>query len=451
MRQLSVKLKVTLWFLALMTVITASAVALLLFLGERIVVSATQNDLMEIVAQSRTDIEYEHGALDFDDDLKYYTDGVSLSVYDNKNRLLYGRQPTGFTPSELALEHAKMRLFGEKPNNYYVYDMRYRQDGYGDIWVRGVLAAETANTTFAALLRLAFYILPIIVAIGAAGSYFLARQALKPVRIITRTAQKISTGGDLSKRIGLNGGQDEIYALAGTFDQMFERLQAAFDKERRFTSDASHELRTPVSVITAQCEYSLENDGPDEWKTSAGVILEQARRMSGLISQLLAFSRADLGKNEINAEVIDISVLTASAGEQIRNIAADKSITVHTDIEGQLLVTGDETLVIRMLWNLLENAVEYGKEHGNIKISLKSENGFVVGSVADDGIGVAPEHIGKIWERFYRVDEARSGNHFGLGLPMVKYIAKIHGGSAGVASRPGEGSTFTFKLPQKNI
>ncbi|MDR0434464.1 MAG: HAMP domain-containing histidine kinase, partial [Gracilibacteraceae bacterium] len=307
-----------------------------------------------------------------------------------------------------------------------------------------------ANTAFAALMRLAVVILPLIILIGAAGSYFVAGGALAPVRKIAQTAEEITAGGDLSKRIALGAGKDEIYSLAASFDRMLERLREAFAKEQQFTSDASHELRTPVSVIISQCEYALENAASrEELQTAVESTLEQARRMAALIARLLAFARADAGRAEISKETVDLSELARGAAEQAAEIAAAKRITVAAAIEADLLVTGDETLLVRMMWNLLENSIKYGKEGGATEFSLRSENDLIVGEVKDDGVGIAAAHIGKIWDRFSRVDEARSGDGFGLGLSMVKYIAGVHGGGVAAESEPGAGSVFTFRLPRK--
>jgi signal transduction histidine kinase len=437
-----------------MAAVVSAAMFALLSVGERMVVGATQNDLIDAVAEGRSEIEYEHGDLDFDDDLKYYENGVSLSVYNAAGQLLYGRQPAGLRPSELPLSHAEMRIAGESPRSYYIYDMEYQQEGYGALWIRGALPTDSTDTAFAALMRLTAVILPLLIVIGAAGSYFAASRALAPVRKIAQTAEEITAGGDLSKRIALGEGKDEIYSLAATFDRMMGRLQGAFEKERRFTSDASHELRTPASVIISQCEYALDNAGSQEdLRAALESVLEQARQMSSLIAHLLSFARADAGGMEMGDEAVDLSGLASSVAEQAAELAASKSIRVEADIEGGLLIRGDETLLIRMMWNLLENSIKYGRQGGVARFALRRENGWIVGEVRDDGIGIAPEHIEKIWERFYRVDESRSGGGFGLGLPMVKYIAEAHGGSVSASSWDegggGPGSVFVFRLPQK--
>jgi signal transduction histidine kinase len=449
MKKLPIKAKLVVLSTLLMTLVVSVALIVLLSAGERIVVSATQEDLITTVTESRTDIEYEHGALDFDDDLKYYENGVSLSVYNEAKQLLYGRQPAGLTPAELPLAHAEMRLAGENPQSYYVYDMEYQQEGYGALWIRGVLPATGTNTAFATLMRLAVVILPLLIIIGALGSYFVANNALKPVRQMAQTAESITAGGDLSKRINLGKGTDEIYSLAATFDLMLERLQDAFCKEQQFTSDASHELRTPVSVIIAQCEYALAStNSQEEFRTAVESILEQARQISELIAHLLSFARADTKDATIAKETLNLSELARGAAEQAAEIADPLGISIKTDIENDLAVSGDETLLIRMMWNLLENSVKYVRQGGTTIFTLRAKDNLIVGEVKDDGVGIAPEHLEKIWERFYRVDKSRSGGGFGLGLPMVKHIAEAHGGAVSVRSDLRAGSVFSFKLPR---
>jgi signal transduction histidine kinase len=172
--------------------------------------------------------------------------------------------------------------------------------------------------------------------------------------------------------------------------------------------------------------------------------------MSSLISHLLSFARADKDSADFCKETVNLSELAHSVAGQTAEIATEKQITVTTDIKDGLTVSGDETLLIRMMWNLLENSVKYGKQGGVTSFALQGENGTVVGEITDDGCGIAEEHIEKIWERFYQVNESRSGGGFGLGLSMVRYIVETHGGNVSATSAPGSGSIFTFRLPLKD-
>lgn len=455
-KRFSIRLRLTLWFALLMLGLVATVLAFLLAVGERVVVDATHAQLMDAVAQSRNDIEYEYGVLDMDDDLKMYKLGVSLSVYDEKGRILYGRVPRGMPP-DVPFVAGDVRTVGDDPQDWYVYDMLYHQDGFGPIWLRGTMPASGINATFTALFRLAFLLLPLLAVLAALGGYWMACRAFRPVRKIIETAEKIRADGDLSRRIALTSGttntRDELLALAAVFDRLFDRLQDAFEKERQFTSDASHELRTPVSVIVAQCEDALASaKTEDEWRAATSTVLSQAHHMSTLIAHLLTFARADRGLTELNRETLDFSGLAEAVAEQIREQADEKNIRVVCEIEPGINIMGDEALLIRLLWNLLENGIKYGRPGGTLKFDVRKTGGTVTGRVTDDGIGIAPEHLGKIWERFYRVSSARggqAGGGFGLGLTLARYIAQAHGGDISVQSVYREGSVFTFTLPLK--
>ena len=449
MKRLSIGLKVTLWLTLLMLVISAAVLAFLLSVGKYAIVTATKNDLMKTVEESRTDVEYEDGVLDFDDDLEYFNNGVSLSVYNEKLQLLYGRSPEGF-PHDTPFESGKIRTVGEKDADWYVYDMNYRQDGFGEIWFRGVLPAHNDDTAFAKLFDLSLLLLPALIVLTALGGFAVTKLAFRPVREITKTANEIAGDGKLNRRIALGDGHDEIYTLAATFDRMFDRLERTFEKERRFTSDASHELRTPAGVIISECEYALSTtQTAEETRESLESILAQAKRMAGLIARLLEFARADRGKTKIVKERLNFSELVSGVAEQIAELARAKNITVATEIADGVCLDGDEALLAQLLWNLAENGVKYGKENGHLKITLADDNTHIIGSVDDDGTGIAAEYSDKIWERFYRVDSSRSARGFGLGLAMCKYIVQAHSGEISVRSEPGRGSVFIFRLPKK--
>ncbi len=270
---------------------------------------------------------------------------------------------------------------------------------------------------------------------------------------MTETVQEIQKDGDLSRRIGVSQdtGKDEFYQLAGTFDGMLESLDQAFRRERQFTSDVSHELRTPVSVILAQCEVSLNrNDLSDEQREEILLIRKKAGEMSRMISQLLLLARVDQGRQQLNKEEINISELTEMIVEEQKMLAQGRKIEIHTEIEQGITGYLDESFYIRMLDNLISNAVSYGKEGGNMKVTLHQIPSGVRGTVEDDGIGISREDQAHIWERFYRVDASRTGkedgSHSGLGLSMVKWIAQVHGGNVRVESELGKGSCFTFEL-----
>lgn len=231
-------------------------------------------------------------------------------------------------------------------------------------------------------------------------------------------------------------------------DAVFDRLERSFKAETQFTSDASHELRTPVTVILAECD-TLERTQPtaEDYQEGVGVIRRQAQQMSRLIGQLLHITRLEQGTQKTYMERADLSALAEAVCEQQRLIApAGTELTL--DAPEPVEVQADVLLMTRVLNNLIANAFRYGKDGGHVSVTVRRENGWAVLAVRDDGIGIAPEQQERIWQRFYQVDPARSGGEgTGLGLYMVRQIARLHGGTAEVDSAPGQGSTFTVRIP----
>ena len=283
---------------------------------------------------------------------------------------------------------------------------------------------------------------------AAVGGYLITRRAFRPVRRIIQTAKEIGEGDDLSRRIALGEGRDEIYTLAAEFDRMFARLEKAFETEKQFTSDASHELRTPTTVIISQCEYAIENAQTlDEAKEALAAVLNQAEKMAALISQLLMLARADKGHEKLHFETVNLSDLASMVAEQQQENAEKRGIRIETNIQPDIEMLGDETMLMRIWINLIENGIKYGRENGWLNVQLAQKDGTIQGCVQDNGIGIAPENLARVWERFWQADPARSASGAGLGLSMVKWIVEAHGGEIHVESTLGQGTAFTFSFP----
>lgn len=411
------------------------------------VLSDARARLRNTVLQAFSEIDYEDGLLTFDDDINYLEEGVYISVYDAQGYLLYGRTPTGFSGASTLIMD-QMQQVGSGQDFWYVYDYCQSVDGYGNLWIRGVASHSRSDSILRIITNAALILLPFFVAFIALGGYLITAKALRPLSAMTETARAISEGNDLTRRIRLGSGRDEVHVLAHTFDQMMERLQSSFETEKQFTSDVSHELRTPVAVILSQCEYaSQEGTPPEELRGSIGVIGAQARKMSALISQLLTLARADSGKQKLQYELVNLSELAEIIVEEQSIAAEEKGITLLTDIQPEILLRADETMMMRLFINLISNSITYGKPDGHTLVTLSANETEITGSVQDDGIGIPADKLDKIWQRFYQVDPARtsgSSSGSGLGLSMVKWIVQAHGGRIEVSSRLGEGSCFTF-------
>lgn len=449
MRKLSLKAKLTLLYTACMLFVIGVIFTLLFSISNREVLASAQMRLKDRVQESMEEIDWEDGRFEIDSDFYQIEDNVYLSLYDENGSFLYGKLPHGFS-SEIMLSNDEVRKMEGAKKEWYVYDLQL-QLRENHFYIRGITSVTDAEESFLITIRIAFILLPLTVLLVGILVYRITRRTLLPVKTITETVQEIRQDADLLRRVSLNKEgeeekRDEIVCLARTFNEMLEQLEDVFQRERQFTSDVSHELRTPISVILAQCETCLIDEKlNEEQRRQITLIQKKARTMAELISHLLMLSKADQGRIQLHLERVNVSELLEMIVEEQRIFAKEQKMEIQMEIEPELYLKVDETLYIRMMDNLISNAISYGKEGGTITVTLRREKEGLCGTVQDDGIGIAKEHLPHIWERFYRADKSRTdGNHSGLGLSMVKWIVAAHGGEITVESREGEGTTFTY-------
>ncbi|MFR8033951.1 MAG: sensor histidine kinase [Lachnospiraceae bacterium] len=447
-KKLSLKAKLTLLYTTLMAAVVCAALVLLFSVSNQEILSTVQRKLRDRVAEATEDVTYRNRDLHFDSDLMELKDNVYLSLYDTNGVLLYGKIPYGFDQTT-QFQDGNLREVASGNVRYYVMDMSSLVDGYGDILIRGITSVAEAEGNFKAILRAAFIVFPLIVVFAALLGYGMTKRTLAPVKKITETVQDIRRKSDFSRRIHLGEGKDEIYTLAATFDGMLDQVESSIQREQQFTSDVSHELRTPIAVILMQCDALLERKDLDsQIREEIGVIQKKTAALSQMVSQLLILSRADQGREKLVMEQQDLSELLEITSEEAKERAAEKNIAVYTDIQPNVMKKGDETLLIRMWMNLLNNAVSYGKEGGHIWIHLSQTADCITAVIRDDGIGIGKEDLPRIWDRFYQADPSRSGSESsGLGLSMVQWIVKVHGGTIQADSELGTGTIFTIRFP----
>ncbi len=289
---------------------------------------------------------------------------------------------------------------------------------------------------------------PLTMVVAGAGGIFLARRALKPVDDIARTALEIEEK-DLSRRIPVKT-KDELGRLAATLNQMIERLERAFKRQREFTGDASHELRTPLSVIQAEASLALQKErSAEEYRESLATISEEAKHMGMIIEELLTLARADSGTEKLVFETVDLGELLHSLASDGEVLSHEKGLVFHAGPFPSIEIKGDRAKLRQLFLNLMDNAIKYTPPGGTVSISMEPGKDSVVVTVRDTGIGIPAEHLPHIFERFYRVDKARSRAEggAGLGLAIAKHIAQAHGGTISVESEVGKGSAFYVHLP----
>lgn len=468
MKNLPISAKITIWFTAALLAVALFAYMAVLYGSNRVIDAQLQSSLAYVVESNVDEIEYfqalggddgmmddedlyiPYGAgwLEVDDDYLDRVNGVSTGLYTAGGALVYGEDPARAGSGGLAFEDGALRAVKADGVKYYVYDRALTGKGLEGLWLRGAVPVKQGAAQTTDIARISLIFLPLLLVAASLGGYWIARRMLRPVQQISQTAAQIGQGGDLKKRIELDGGgHDELHALADSFNQMFQRLDEAFETERQFTADASHELRTPMTVINAQCELTLEKPRTgEEYENALRVIQRQGRKMSRLIGDMLDFTRLETRADSYQKSDVDMTELVSSLCGDMALIR-EQGITLTCQAQEDMRCRGNRELLARLLTNLIGNAYRYGKEGGHILVRLEKSGGSVRLSVTDDGIGIAPEEQEKIFRRFYQADQSRSGTGTGLGLSMAWEIARFHDGRLRVESQPGQGSVFTLELP----
>lgn len=456
---LSIKTRITLWFTSFMIILAVIVLSFMLLSGRQLIESFSIEKLISIVDEGVAEVEFtKEGGRVEDDDLKPIIEGVYLYIYNSQFKKIEG---LGESVHADFTDRKVQKITSVSGELWYIYDRYKNAKNYGSVWVRGAVSGAVTGTALETFFYLALVSFPFLIALAAAGGWFLTYHALLPVSKIGKAVEAIEKGNDLSKRIEVKDVSSEIGDLANKFNKMFDRLKHSFEKEKQFTSDVSHELRTPLSVIISQCEYALENQeefygnpncNNDNVKESLSVIMRHAKKISFIISQLLTFARADSGKEKLYFERINFSSIANAVSHQMEETANKKNIKIKTEIESDVFIEADESLIMRLLINLISNSITYGIEGGFILLQVYCVEDNVICSVSDNGIGIEEKHLNCIWDRFYQIDPVRcslSGGT-GLGLAMVKWIAESHRGTVSVESKSGKGSLFSVIIPQKH-
>jgi heavy metal sensor kinase len=319
----------------------------------------------------------------------------------------------------------------------------------GTAIVRVARSEEPMRRELARLLLVFGMGLPIACLIAGAGAYAIARRALAPIDRMADKAQQI-TAASLSERLPVANPGDELGHLATVFNRTFSRLEASFEQLRRFTADASHEMRTPLTAIRAVGEVGLrEARSPEGYREVIGSMLEEADRLNRLVDSLLMLARADGGHVRLAHEHVDLGELAREVVDHLAVLAEDKQQSIELVLTREASVTGDHQLLRQAVVNLLDNAIKYTPPRGQIEVTIVRSAGEATLAVSDSGPGIPPEHAAHVFDRFYRIDKSRSREigGFGLGLSIARWVVEAHGGR--IVLEPGSpvGSTFRILLP----
>jgi heavy metal sensor kinase len=312
----------------------------------------------------------------------------------------------------------------------------------------GLRASETERIPARMLAVYAVSMPVMLVAIGVLG-WYAAGRALSPLQRVVAAAHTVSAG-NLSLRIEPLGTGDELDGLIDTFNRMMERLEANFEQMKRFSMDASHELRTPLTAIRGQLEVAqLTAKTTEDFRRAIATALEDVERLGRIVQSLLQLAQAEAGQIRLNLQPELLAEIAARQMARFQPLAAAKHLQMTLEAADCCMAKVDPLQMERLVDNLLSNAVKYTQEGGSICVRVRREGGDAVLEVADNGPGIAAQHLPHLFDKFYRVREGEktAGRGVGLGLAFVKWIARAHGGSVSVASEPGKGSTFQVRLP----
>ena len=447
MKRLTIENKIILCFTAMFILVIAIAVPLNYFMISENLYNNAKAQLEYEIDEIVKSVSFKDSTICFNYDL--IDPGTYAAVYSNDSKLLAGEIPQDFPPNAPPMLN---KVHTEKSINHEWVIIDYELTNNGEMagWLRVVKPLFPISETINRFRSMVIKIIPVYIVITLLGLFFI-RLILSPVKEITKTAKQISQG-DFTKRINLDIPRDALGTLAETFDEMLDRIEHSFNREKRFSSDVSHELRTPITAIIISAEEALDGEKTaEEYRESLKAILEEGKRISSVISQLLLMARSDDGKYVPEMELIDVSMLTKAVVDELAERAENSRVSISSEIDEGVIMLVEQTLYMRLLINLIDNALKYNVTGGWVKVSLKKHEDIICLSVEDSGIGISEENLPKIWDRFFKADQSSINSSPGLGLSIVKWIAELHGGTFHVKSELNKGSQFEilFRSNQK--
>lgn len=391
-------------------------------------------------------VTVKEGVLQISEEFEYESEGIRFLILDKNEEILEGEYPEGFTKKiSISLDGARsVKVAGEK---YYVRDMWIKKSRGKYFVLRGILKKADVYSRYQTIELLSYLSVAGVFCVTITYGIFMFRRLSGDLKNMCQIAESIGRNMDLSQRMDEDNKFHEINVLAQANNRMLDQMEQNFQLQEQFTSDVAHELRTPVAVVMAQCQYTREKvEGKEDFSEALDVIYRHSKKINTMITQLLNFSRLEQDRLQIQKEHIDLVEIVQSVCEDQVEKAGDR-ISIKMDLK-EACGTGDISLIAIVVQNLVDNAVKFSPNHGEIEVKTGTCDKRVFVSVRDYGCGIEEEDLERIFQRFYKCDKSRNAEGFGLGLPLSMKIAQKHGGTITVSSKPGEGSIFTLILPQ---
>jgi len=444
----SIKTRITIWYTTLMFVLVLVVLSLVGGLSYQLSIDSVEKDVILQVTQVRESLsKRQPGVFEIVESKEEFK---NVSIYGMDGKYLVGQY--NYDVVNIPFEEGVPRKESVDGKDYIVYDARTPGPPgmRGGFWIRGVESVNSTMLLGRSAIVIMLILIPLILLLTALGGYYITKRAFRPINNIAKTANDITTQKDITRRIEIepDSKEDELYHLSATLNKMLDKIENLIKQEKQFTSDASHELRTPISVILAQGEYLLDIAKDEKEKELAQTIVDKSNQISKLVSRLLLLARIDQNRQKFNKEKVDIGVIIDVAIDSMKELASQKEILLFANVPEGTIVDADESLLLSAITNLISNGIKYGNESGYVSVSASKIGDKTEVIVADNGVGISEEHIDKIWTRFYRVDDVRNDEFgsSGLGLSMVKSIIELHGGKITVKSELGQGTEFRIIL-----
>jgi len=412
-----------------------------------------------VVGEFQSEIEENGGAINVSADqalTELQLRGVYLAIFDDEGNLIASN------PDWSNLPPASSRGYRSDGTEAQLLTVK----GLDDAGVRLVVVPYTSGGKVYSIatgesqrhlidqlfsIRRTFYFgFPASLLIAGLGGFLLAKKSLAPVVAMAHQADRISAN-NLHERLYVGKQNDELQQLAFVFNDLLARLDESFESMRGFVADASHELRTPLAIIRGEADVALsDHRDPAEYRDALVIIQDETKRVSRIVDDMMALARADAGQRQLIIEEFYLNDLVEECCKAATVLTVSKGVSLSSVPMPDISFRGDQDLLRRMLLNLLDNAIKYTPPGGSVSVAVECEEARVKVTVADTGIGIPTVHAEHVFDRFYRVDKARSraDGGTGLGLAIAKWVAEAHNGSIELSSRPGDGSTFTVVLPK---
>lgn len=480
----SIRARLTFWYAGVLSCTLLLLSLVIYWIVKRSVMDRTDAGLVELADSFLATLEAELSDATPANDvpaaahqsmLEHQYPGHSFAVLDATGKVLAASQELAATgrenrrgePNPPLTEETLRSCFAEASEHDRPFGTIGGKHGGTRCYLRNFTAAQTPcrlvilaslhpESELFARLRLALgWLVPITIVLASAGGYFLARRNLAPVADMTVRADRISES-TLHDRLAVQNPSDELGRLASTLNRLLDRLDLAFERQRRFIADASHELRTPLAILQGESEVALSkrDRSPEEYRESLAALQQEARRLARIVEDMFTLSRADAGQHPVHFRELYLDELVAECAHSVRTLAAAKSIDLSIEANGELPVSADESLLSRMLLNLLDNAIKYTPAGGKITVASAASNAGAQITITNSGTGIPREFQGRIFERFFRADQARTradSSGAGLGLSIARWIAEAHYGSLVLTHSDCKSTVFTVTLPAVSV